>query len=239
MDSALKLKILFVEDEADIRETLTEILHLHDYQVLPVATAEAGLAELRREQFDLLLSDYNLPEHSGSWLVEQAREQGLLEGTAAMIVTAHLAPELPNDVAVMRKPLDVDRFLQRLAQLLEPAAAAKVRQAQSELDLAARGDSGGAALRLTLYVSPDSPASLRAVRNLKALLEREPDLPIELGICDITLHASQAAADRISLTPTLVKKGPGPRAWIVGTLDDLQPVLDLLDVAGLAHARTG
>jgi len=236
MDSALKLKILFVEDESDIRETLTEILHLHDYQVLPVATAEAGLAELRRDRFDLLLSDYNLPEHSGSWLVEQARAQGLLEGTAAMVVTAHPAPQLPDDVAVMRKPLDVDRFLQRLAQLLEPAAAAKVRQAQSELGRSTLASGRGPALHLTLYVSPDSPASLRAVRNLKTLLEREPDLPIELGICDITAHASQAAADRISLTPTLVKKGPGPRAWIVGTLDDLQPVLDLLDIAGLARS---
>lgn len=235
MSDGLKLRILFVEDEADIRETLAEILQLHDYEVVAVESAELGMAELKRGHFDLLLTDYNLPGQPGIWLIEEGRAAGLMNGTAVLIVTAHPMPRMAPDVVVMRKPLDIDHFLRKVGELLEPAASAKVRAAKKSLDADPRPPQyRGPPLELTLYVSPDSPASLRAVRNINALLEKFPGLPLRLTLCDLTKDRSGAAErDRIAFTPTLVKTGPGPRVWILGTLDDLQPVLDLLELSGL------
>jgi hypothetical protein len=34
-------------------------------------------------------------------------------------------------------------------------------------------------------------------------------------------------------TPTLVKRGPGPRAWVLGDLSDAAVVIDLLKICGL------
>ena len=37
--------------------------------------------------------------------------------------------------------------------------------------------------------------------------------------------------------PTLVKRGPGPRTWIVGNLDQDELLVDLLDVSGVDRKR--
>ncbi|MBS2027465.1 MAG: response regulator [Deltaproteobacteria bacterium] len=232
MDTTSRLSILYVEDEPDIRETLAEILQLHDYEVVSVESSEAAMAELRRGGFDLLLTDYNLPGQSGGWLIEEGQQLGLLQGTAVLVVTAHPTPRMAPDVVVMRKPLDIDHFLRQVHELLEPAAEARALS------------KGGAPVRATpvdlvLYVSPDSPASLRALRNLHALLERFPGLPVKLTVRNLAESGAEPEGDQVAFAPTLVRRGPGPRAWILGTLDDVQPVLDLLRVEGLAPAAVG
>jgi len=232
MDPSSRLSILYVEDEPDIRETLTEILQLHDYDVVPVESSEAAMSELRRGCFDLLLTDYNLPGQSGGWLIEEGQQLGLLQGTALLVVTAHPTPRMAPDVVVMRKPLDIDHFLRQVQELLQPAAEARANKRVGHARASAPID-------LVLYVSPDSPASLRALRNLHALLERFPGLPVKLTVRDLAECSAESEGDHVAYAPTLVKRGPGPRAWILGTLDDVQPVLDLLRVEGLAPAAVG
>jgi DNA-binding response OmpR family regulator len=241
MTRGLKLRILFVEDEADIRETLAEILQLHDYEVVAVETAEAGLKELEREPFDLLLTDYNLPGEPGVWLIEEARARGLLGEMAAAIVSAHTSPRVAPDVTLMRKPLNIDHFLGTVQQLLGPAAARKLAEGKARVATERRPQTAALPpVEFTLYVSPQSPSSLRALRNLQALLERFPGLPVVLTVRDLSLPESLAEAeiDRIAFTPTLVKKSPGARSWILGTLDNVRPVLDQLEIAGLIPAHT-
>lgn len=241
MSNSLKLRILFVEDEADIRETLAEILQLHDYDVVPVETAEAGMLELERGHFDLLLTDYNLPGQPGVWLIEEGRRRGLMPDTAALVVTAHTSPRMAPDVTLMRKPLDIDHFLRKVGEVLEPAAARKLAEAGKAAPERRPNVPPRHAVELSLYVSPHSPSSLRALRNLNALLERYPGLPVVLTVRDLSRPESLAEAevDRIAFTPTLVKKSPGPRAWVLGTLDDVRPVLDLLEISGLVPALAG
>jgi hypothetical protein len=41
----------------------------------------------------------------------------------------------------------------------------------------------------------------------------------------------------VLFTPTLVKRGPGPRTWIVGNLDQPELLTDLLDVSGVERKR--
>ena len=38
-------------------------------------------------------------------------------------------------------------------------------------------------------------------------------------------------------TPTLVKRGPGPRTWLIGNLDHADLLVDLLDVSGVDRRR--
>ena len=39
------------------------------------------------------------------------------------------------------------------------------------------------------------------------------------------------------LTPTLVKRGPGPRTWLLGNLDRPELLVDLLEVNGVERRR--
>ena len=77
-----------------------------------------------------------------------------------------------------------------------------------------------------------TPASSRAVANLRALLNRFPESSVRLTVRE----ATPAEHARLGGAPALVKRGPGPRALIFGTLDDAQPVLELLQLAGLVPA---
>jgi DNA-binding NtrC family response regulator len=75
-----KLKtVLIVDDDEGTRETLTAILK-REYRVLRVATGEAALPILNREDVDLILLDVRLPGISGFEVLRIVKENyGLIE----------------------------------------------------------------------------------------------------------------------------------------------------------------
>ncbi|MEI6349566.1 MAG: sigma-54 dependent transcriptional regulator [Verrucomicrobiota bacterium] len=62
---APRQKILVVDDDLAIRTTLGGLLQRHGYEVLPAATAAAGLAALCKEAPDVVLLDLGLPDADG------------------------------------------------------------------------------------------------------------------------------------------------------------------------------
>lgn len=113
-----QLSVLFVEDHDEIREALASVLVDEGYLVRAVATAEEGLEELSRAHFDLVLTDYSLPGETGSWMVLQARQRGWLVRTALLMVTAHPQPESVEGMEVLRKPIELDPFLVKIAEVI-------------------------------------------------------------------------------------------------------------------------
>jgi len=58
-------RALVVEDEADVAETLRELLEREGYQVIVAGDGGAALMEIDRGDFDLILSDLRMPGVSG------------------------------------------------------------------------------------------------------------------------------------------------------------------------------
>lgn len=70
-------KILIVDDDDTLRETLKEQFTLHDeYAVSDVATATAGVKLLKQSPFDLVILDVNLPDMDGREACKLARRNG-------------------------------------------------------------------------------------------------------------------------------------------------------------------
>ncbi len=71
-----RLRILIIEDDGDQRELMRETLEDH-FGAGTVATAECGEAALRLDltTFDLILSDYNLPDVTGMELLERIKQR--------------------------------------------------------------------------------------------------------------------------------------------------------------------
>ena len=92
MEALARPSILLVEDDADTRALMVTLLEIAGFTPRACATAEEGLERLREQQFDLVLTDYMLPHRSGAWLLRQASEEGLLDATPALVVTAHPSP---------------------------------------------------------------------------------------------------------------------------------------------------
>jgi ActR/RegA family two-component response regulator len=62
-------RILFVDDEAAIRETLPRILTLHGYDVFCVGTVAEALAAITSRSFDVLITDLNIGQPGDGFTV--------------------------------------------------------------------------------------------------------------------------------------------------------------------------
>ena len=88
---------------------------------------------------------------------------------------------------------------------------------------------------LRLYVTGATPASTRAIDNLKAVCEEHLKGRYELEVIDIFQRPALARGEQIVATPTLVKHLPAPMQRFIGDLSgvggklfglDLQPHLE-------------
>ncbi|MFL5318517.1 MAG: response regulator [Myxococcaceae bacterium] len=237
--SALGLKILLVEDDSSIRETLTDLLVAEGYEVSAAERAEHGLELLSHHRFDLLLTDYALPGLTGTQMVSSARAQGLLNGTPVLVVTAHPTIDNPLSLEVIKKPLDVDQFLGRIAELVAPARGRLVNATRDWLSsYSDRSLAVSNPVELVLYISAYSPSSLKALRNVQRLLQKFDARHLTFTICDLSKEPAEAGeADKIAFTPTLVKRWPEPRTWILGDLENTQVLEDLLTHSGVELAK--
>ncbi|MGB6067740.1 MAG: circadian clock KaiB family protein [Desulfomonilaceae bacterium] len=84
---------------------------------------------------------------------------------------------------------------------------------------------------LRLYVAGTSRKSLRAIQNIKKLLDEELGGQYELEIIDIYQQPIFAKSGQIVAAPTLIKELPEPLRRLVGDLSDTSKVLAGLDLS--------
>ena len=239
MDTNLGLRILCIEDDVDTSEVIVELLRREGYEVDSAATGEEALKTLRSTSFQLVISDYMLPDQLGSNVVQRARADGLLrKDTPVLIFTAHPSPERPEGSMILRKPLAVDMFLRTVYDILAPAREAEMEKAKQTLMERFQDATESVRAELILYVSASSPASLRALRNMQELLAAHQPGQVKFVVVDLSKESPASVdEDRIAFTPTLVQRRPEPRTWILGDLHNTQVVADLLAYAGVEKKK--
>jgi len=89
--------------------------------------------------------------------------------------------------------------------------------------------------RFRLYVAGEAENSARALVNLQAICRSLPARHT-IEVIDVFKDPARALADRIFMTPTLVKVEPGAVRTIVGTLSDSETVLSALGLAAALPA---
>lgn len=88
--------------------------------------------------------------------------------------------------------------------------------------------------RFRLYVAGEAENSARALANLKTLCAAALPGRHQIEIVDVFKESERALADRIFMTPTLIKLEPLPVRTVVGTLSDAAKVLGALGLQDLA-----
>jgi hypothetical protein len=86
---------------------------------------------------------------------------------------------------------------------------------------------------LVLYVSAASPYASAARRDCELLLARFDRSRVRFEVCDIAEHPERAEADNICFTPTLLKRSPAPRTYVVGHVLNVGMLVELLQASGL------
>jgi CheY-like chemotaxis protein len=115
------IRILVVDDEADMREFLAVMLEDYGAQVKVVSSAGEALEALTQVKPDILLSDIGMPEVDGYMLIRQIRamppEQG---GKVPAIALTAYAGEADQTQAIAAG------FIKHVAKPIEPAELARL-----------------------------------------------------------------------------------------------------------------
>lgn len=70
-------KVLVIDDEPGVRELISEALSISEITAVQAADGLEALSFLRRERFDLLILDINMPKLDGLGLLEKLRTEGM------------------------------------------------------------------------------------------------------------------------------------------------------------------
>jgi two-component system, OmpR family, response regulator MprA len=125
-DGPVPQRVLIVDDDRAIRESLARALELEGYAVDVVVDGVHALARTRRETFDALVVDVMMPGVDGLGVCRVLRADG--DRTPVLMLTARV--ETPDRVAgldagaddYLPKPFELDELLARLRALLRRAA---------------------------------------------------------------------------------------------------------------------
>ncbi len=118
--------VLIVDDDPGIREMLRLRLRAEGYECETVPSGEEGILRLRRESFDLILSDLHLPGISGLEFLQAAAQAR--PATAFLLITGE--QDVRTGVEAMKsgasdymtKPFTLDAVLHSVAQALDKKA---------------------------------------------------------------------------------------------------------------------
>ncbi|MFT3800787.1 MAG: response regulator [Burkholderiaceae bacterium] len=121
------MRILYVEDQDYLRETIGLLLEEPDREIVSVDSAESALLALqasRENRFDLLITDVSLPGVSGIELARRARQQlpRLWVVLMSGYTFADQLGEFGERCAALSKPFDaeqLDALIERIRTELE------------------------------------------------------------------------------------------------------------------------
>ena len=80
-------KILVIDDEKSIRNTLKEILSYEGYEVTEAQDGSEGIKLVEKEKFDIILSDIKMPKMDGIEVLEKLQE--LAPETPVVMISGH------------------------------------------------------------------------------------------------------------------------------------------------------
>ncbi|MFZ5824747.1 MAG: sigma 54-interacting transcriptional regulator [Bacillota bacterium] len=123
LHSDLRRSVLVVDDDPDLRMVIVDQLVDDGFQAVGVGTPKEAIAHLQEEHYDVLLTDWILPQTSGLDLLQAARE--LNPRIAGILLTGYATPEfmqkaislgaadvLVKPVSAASLPLTIQKCLQ-------------------------------------------------------------------------------------------------------------------------------
>ncbi|MDQ3050730.1 MAG: sigma-54 dependent transcriptional regulator [Bacteroidota bacterium] len=122
-------KILIIDDEKSIRNTLREILSYEGYEVTEAQDGSEGLKYAEKEKFDIILSDIKMPKMDGIEVLEKLQE--ITPETPVVMISGH--GNIDTAVEAIRKgafdyiskPLDLNRMLVTIRNAMDRSVLVK------------------------------------------------------------------------------------------------------------------
>jgi CheY-like chemotaxis protein len=117
-----KWRILVVDDEPSVCETIEMILKFDGHKVQTVASGKEALSLLEQSGFDVVVTDYSMPEMKGNVLAAAIKQRS--PGLPVVMITAHEAmlkssgdPNSGVD-SMVSKPFTLDELREAVAKAM-------------------------------------------------------------------------------------------------------------------------
>jgi len=117
-----KLKILFVEDEDDIIEIISDTLRRLDVNFVVAQNGKEGLEKFEQNpDINLIVTDINMPIMNGLYMLREIRNLG--SDVKCIVMSAHTELQYKNEAKELNieeyiiKPFDFIEFLDLIARL--------------------------------------------------------------------------------------------------------------------------
>jgi len=119
-----KSKILIIDDDPDVLETMTAVLETRDYQVLTALSGLEGISKAGKEKPDLIIMDVLMPEVDGFTTCKMIKENKEIKNIPVILLTGTgMVGDLEKGFAAgatdfMIKPIDWDKLFLRIKKLI-------------------------------------------------------------------------------------------------------------------------
>lgn len=127
MDVPSGMNILLVEDEKDVRESVKLLLSIDRHTVSEAANAREALRLFAKSTYDLVISDYVMPEMNGDELARKIRNiaptQPILMLTSYVEKLVATGTPLTN---ILAKPLDIELLRQAILRRMDPSTSTQL-----------------------------------------------------------------------------------------------------------------
>jgi two-component system alkaline phosphatase synthesis response regulator PhoP len=124
-----KVKILVIDDEPNIVQTLRDRLEMNDYEVVTAGNGKEGLKKALQEKPDVILLDVIMPIMDGHEMLEVLRKQPGGNFSSVIMLTARSQTQ---DIAranacgiddYIVKPFDLSELLEKIEVVVESRKA--------------------------------------------------------------------------------------------------------------------
>jgi two-component system nitrogen regulation response regulator NtrX len=167
-DASFVARVLVVDDEESIRDSLRMILEHEGYQVEEAAGGGEALAKVAHRVPDAMLLDIKMPDVDGLTVLQSLREKGYL--VPVIMITGHGDVQTAVDATqrgafdFFEKPLQRDRVLLALRNAVESNRLAReTRTAGTRLDDLVGSSPQMRELRATMAAAGPTPATVLIV----------------------------------------------------------------------------
>ena len=129
-DPNRQLKVLVVDDESEVRESIDEFLQDHNYAVCEAGDGEEALAKTFTEKPDLILLDLRLPKVDGYQVCQTLKGNPITSSIPIIMITAlNATPQKVKGIEYgaddyISKPFDLDELLARIKMIMRRVGAA-------------------------------------------------------------------------------------------------------------------
>lgn len=114
--------ILVIDDNAEMRNVLFDLLSLDGYEVILADDGELGIKRFRTDAPDLVITDILMPKMDGLEVVELLKAESpetpiiVASGTTDLNLVEEAVHQHAN--RILKKPFEVDQLLDSVAELL-------------------------------------------------------------------------------------------------------------------------